>query len=157
MTRSVLRLCLVLGLAMISLAIASVTCAADWYVAPDGRPNNQGTLDFPWTLAQLWTAHTKIAPGDTVWIKAGTYRHPDRSLNSPGFVVRLQGTEREAHSRARNAGHRVTVDGGLSVVAPSDYLWIWDVEILVSENFTMSRESTNRDRIPKATEDLGVG
>jgi len=140
MTRSVLRLCLVLGLAMISLAIASVTCAADWYVAPDGRPNNQGTLDFPWDFGSALDGTHKIAPGDTVWIKAGTYRHPDRSLNSPGFVVRLQGTEEKPiHVRAM-PGHRVTVDGGLSVVAPSDYLWIWDVEILVSENFTMSRE-----------------
>jgi hypothetical protein len=36
-------------------------------------------------------------------------------------------------------GERVTIDGGLTVQAPSTHLWIWDLEILVSENFSMSR------------------
>jgi hypothetical protein len=114
--------------------------ARDWYVAVDGRPQNSGTRESPWDLESALGGRQKIEPGDTLWISGGTYRFPDRSLNSPGFTVRLTGEpNRPIHVRAVR-GERVTIDGGLSVVSPSDYVWIWDLEILVSENFTMSRE-----------------
>ena len=128
-----------LGL-VVSLVTSGLVRTADWYVAPQGNSKNQGTRDSPWDLGSALDGTHRISPGDSVWISAGTYCHPDRSLNSPGFVVRLQGNEEKPiHVRAV-PGHRVTVDGGLSVVAPSDYLWIWDLEILVSENETLSRE-----------------
>ena len=120
--------------------VARPTPAADWYVAPHGNPQNRGTEDSPWDLVSALDGTQKIQPGDTIWIMAGTYRHPDRSLNSQGFLVRLQGTEESPiHIRAV-PGVRATIDGAISVVAPADYVWIRDLEILVSENFTMSRE-----------------
>lgn len=114
--------------------------ARDWYVAVDGRPQNAGTRESPWDLESALSGRQEVEPGDTIWISGGTYRFPDRSLNSPGFTVRLAGEpDRPIHVRAL-PGERATIDGGLSVVSPSDYVWIWGLEILVSENFTMSRE-----------------
>jgi len=128
-----------LGL-LVLLAISGHVHAANWYVSPQGNPHNRGTKDSPWDLGSALDGSHKISPGDTIWISAGTYRHPDRSVNSPGFVARLQGSEEKPiHVRAM-PDNRVTVDGGLSILAPSDYLWLWELEILVSENETLSRE-----------------
>lgn len=125
---------------LVALLSMGTTEGREWYVAPHGRPDNHGTLESPWDLTSALDGKQKIEPGDVVWITCGVYRHPDRSLGSPGFTVRLQGTEdAPIHIRAV-PGQRVTIDGGLSVVSPTDYVWIWDLEILVSENFSMSRE-----------------
>ena len=81
----------------------------------------------------------KIAPGDTLWLLGGTYKHPNRQRGNLGYNVRLAGrADQPIHVRAAR-GQRVTIDGGLAVQPPSAYLWIWDLELLVSENLTQSR------------------
>jgi hypothetical protein len=113
--------------------------AAQWYVAPGGKPDAEGTRDAPWDLESALAGRQKLAPGDTLWLLGGTYKHPDRSLGSSGFVVRLAGRQDRPIEVRALPGQRVTLDGGLSVQQPSAWLWIRDLEILVSENFSMSR------------------
>jgi len=113
--------------------------AAEWYAAPGGKPDGQGTKDAPWDLESALSGRQKLAPGDTLWLLGGTYKHPDRKLGSAGFVVRLAGQKDRPIVVRTLPGQRVTVDGGLSVQEPSTWLWIRDLEILVSENFSMSR------------------
>lgn len=123
--------------------------SAEWFVSPDGTPSGRGTPDSPWDIASALDGRQPVQPGDTVWLAGGTYRHPDRSVDSPGFVIRLKGEpDRPIHIRPR-PGERVTIDGGLSVQAPSDYLWIWELEILVSENFTLPRRVEEPGSHPK--------
>lgn len=122
---------------------------ADWYVAPHGSADGAGTRESPWDIHSALGGSKPIRPGDTLWLAGGTYRHPDRSIQSPGFVVRLAGEpDRPIHIRAL-PGQRVTLDGGLTIQPPSDFLWIWDLEILVSENFTMSRRIEEPGSHPK--------
>jgi hypothetical protein len=122
-----------------AVLVARPAAAASWYVAPSGTPDGAGTQDSPWDLASALGGKQKIAPGDTIWIAAGTYKHPNRKLGSPGYEVRLAGQEgKPIHVRGAS-GQRVTIDGGLTVVTPSTHVWIWNLEILVSENFTMPR------------------
>jgi hypothetical protein len=122
-----------------ALSIAATGRADEWYVAPDGKPTAAGTKDSPWDIATALGGGQKVAPGDTVWISGGTYKHPKRDTGATGYEVRLAGQEgKPIHVRAAR-GERVTIDGGLAVVQPSTHLWIWDLEIIVSENFTMSR------------------
>ncbi len=54
------------------LALAAGSClAADYYVAPSGNDNNPGTEAKPWkTISQ---ANKTLQPGDTVYLRAGTY------------------------------------------------------------------------------------
>ena len=129
-------------LALIVLAVAWFavqTKAAEWYAAPDGKADASGTKDSPWDLQSALSGRMKIAPGDTLWLLPGTYKHPNRKLGSQGYEVRLAGTkEKPIHVRG-TPGTRVTIDGALTVVAPSDYLWVRDLELIISENFTMSR------------------
>jgi len=129
-------------LALVVLAVAWFAGrieAAEWYAAPDGKADASGTKDSPWDLQSALSGRMKIAPGDTLWLLPGTYKHPNRKLGSQGYEVRLAGTkEKPIHVRG-TPGTRVTIDGALSVVAPSDYLWVRDLELIISENFTMSR------------------
>jgi hypothetical protein len=129
-------------LALIVLAVAWFavqTEAAERYAAPNGKTDASGTKDSPWDLQSALSGRMKIAPGDTLWLLPGTYKHPNRKLGSQGYEVRLAGTkEKPIHVRG-TPGTRVTIDGALTVVAPSDYLWVRDLELIISENFTMSR------------------
>ena len=45
--------------------------ASDYYVSPTGNDSNAGTLDSPWKTIQH--AANSVSPGDTVFIRGGTY------------------------------------------------------------------------------------
>lgn len=124
---------------VLAAAIFASADAAEWYVAPGGKPDGQGTKDAPWDIESALAGQQRIAPGDTLWIREGTYKHPDRKPGSSGYVVRLAGEEGKPIQVRGTPGRRVTIDGGLSVQPPSTWLWIRDLEILVSENFSISR------------------
>jgi len=130
----------------VSTAIVWVWCAtaapvqsAEWNVAPDGAERNEGTSESPWDIATALGGGQPIKPGDTLWFAAGTYRHPNRENGSTGFEVRLAGTEDQPIVVRAEKGARATLDGGLAVLEPSSHLVIRDLEILVSENFSMPR------------------
>jgi len=125
--------------AVLAVSAAGHVHATERYVATDGKRDAEGTINSPWDLESALSGSQKLEPGDTVWIMGGTYKHPDRKLGSPGYIVRLAGEAGQPiHVRAAR-GQRVTIDGGLTVQSPSTWLWIRDLEILVSENFSMSR------------------
>jgi hypothetical protein len=113
--------------------------AAEWYAAAEGKADAAGTKDSPWDLQTALLARQKIGPGDTLWLLPGTYKHSNRKLGSQGYEVRLAGTKEKPIQVRGMPRARVTIDGALSVVAPSDYLWIRDLELIISENATMSR------------------
>ncbi len=113
--------------------------AAEWFVASDGSPTNAGTEASPWDIESALGAKHPVAPGDTVWISGGTYRSPDRKFGTQGFPVRLAGADPKPIVIRAKPGERVTIDGGLSVVSPADWVWIRDLEILLSENLTQTR------------------
>lgn len=46
--------------------------AADWFVATDGNDSYAGTIDMP--FASIQRAQESVEPGDTVFIRGGTYR-----------------------------------------------------------------------------------
>ena len=47
--------------------------ASTFYVAPNGDDNNPGTLAKPWRTIQYATSSEAVQPGDTVYIRGGTY------------------------------------------------------------------------------------
>jgi hypothetical protein len=76
--------------------------AADFHVAPDGTADGDGTAEKPWDLATALAPPAAVRPGDTIWLKGGTY--------VGGFESRLTGT-REAPITVRGVpGERVTID-----------------------------------------------
>jgi hypothetical protein len=122
---------------------------SDWFVGPNGSARGSGTKEDPWDLVSALGGGQKVAAGDTIWVLAGAYKHPNRAAGGPGFEVRLVGEQdRPIQVRAVSC-QRATIDGGLSVMEPSKYLWLWDLEIIVSENYSMSRRVAEPGSSPK--------
>jgi hypothetical protein len=58
---------------LLALLLAGLTSsAAELFVAPDGNDGNDGSLAKP--LAGLMKAQSLAKPGDTVWLRGGTYK-----------------------------------------------------------------------------------
>ena len=139
-----------LGVAFLCVLLATrPSAAAEHYVAVDGKADSAGTEAAPWDLASALGGARQVAPGDTIWVRAGIYEHPDRRPGGNGYSVKLAGAEgRPIHVRAM-PDERVTIDGGLRVENPSKFLWIWDLEIIVSENLTHTRVAKESGSHPK--------
>ncbi len=90
--------------------------AAAYYVAPTGNDSNPGTLDQPWQTIQH-AADTLVA-GETVYIRAGTYRErvvPQNS-GSPGSEI----------TYTAYPGETATLDGdGLTL--PDDLAGVFEI------------------------------
>jgi len=123
----IILLCCAVGMGHTCRTAAAEEAAA-FYVAPDGKPDNEGTRASPWDIASALGGQKKIPPGATIYLAGGTYRRRPEAL----FRVTLTGTpEQPIHIRPL-PGQRATIDGGLLVVGTS-YVWFWDLEITVSE------------------------
>jgi hypothetical protein len=138
-----------------SVAIICVFCAtatstaAEHYVAVDGQAAGAGTEAAPWDLESTLLGAQPVAPGDTVWVRGGTYKHLDRQPGTNGYAVRLAGAEGKPIHIRPIPGDRVTIDGGLRVESSSKFLWIWELEIIVSENLTGTRVAKDSGSHPK--------
>ena len=63
---------------LLCVAIAPAVKAADFYVGPAGADTNPGTKESPFATVQR--AQDAVAPGDTVWIRGGTYRMTESQI-----------------------------------------------------------------------------
>jgi len=74
-------------------AIATLTIIDDelakyYYVSPSGNDTNTGSFDSPWKT--LEKASETATPGDTIWMKAGTYKEifsPANSGRSDAYIT----------------------------------------------------------------------
>ena len=96
--------------------------AAHRYVAPDGEPSNPGTREAPWDLASALGGGQKVAPGDVIWVRGGTYK---------GQVqVKLVGREDAPVIVRRLPRERATVlDDRMVVAEPASHVWLWGLEL----------------------------
>lgn len=65
-----------LGIVGSLLVLSAVGSAATYYVAPNGNDTNKGTLAAP--FASLDKATYTAGPGDTIYVRGGTYRFAKR-------------------------------------------------------------------------------
>ncbi len=103
-----------------------------WFVAPSGSSLGQGTQQAPWDLpTALAGAGGRIHPGDTVWLRSGTYHAP----NSNGFNSTVTGTAGSPIVIRNYLTERATIDGNGSEYALAvngGYVWFWGLEIMDS-------------------------
>ena len=122
------------------LGSAAASSFRDFYVSPDGRWSGDGSRDRPWDLKTALSHPSRVRPGDTIWLRGGTYRGV--------FVSRLTGTA-EAPIRVRQyAGERAIVDGGDSggsgiFVVSGAYTWYWGFEVMSSNSDRVSAQVTS--------------
>jgi hypothetical protein len=76
--------------------------AAEFHVAVEGTSQGNGSLEKPWDLATALAAPAAVQPGDTIWLRAGTYRG--------GFVSRLSGRPGAPVVVRGDRNGRVTID-----------------------------------------------
>ncbi len=94
-------------LSLIALLLLCTAAAADeFFVAPNGGPSGNGTVSSPWDLATALAQPGAVKPGDTIWLRGGTY---------PGtFTSNLTGTAVAPIKVRQYPGERATIDGGNS-------------------------------------------
>jgi len=109
--------------------LTSQIYASDWYVSPQRTPEGKGTKAFPWDIESALLGQHPIGPGDSVYLLGGTYRRRPKEM----FEVKLVGAENAPIHICPAPGQRATIDGGLVILDLSAYLWVWELEILVSE------------------------
>ncbi|HTI05340.1 MAG TPA: Ig-like domain-containing protein [Gemmatimonadales bacterium] len=96
------------------------------FVSPAGSSSGDGTMAKPWDLATaLSGAGGKILPGDTVWLRGGTY--------NGSFTSSLRGTAAAPIVVRQYPGERATLDGtsSTSITLNVDGQWTiyWGFEI----------------------------
>jgi hypothetical protein len=68
--------------------VTSVTLelgAWNWYAAPNGSVDGDGSFQNPWPLQKALIQTSAIKPGDTLYLRGGAYK-------GPGFISHLSGT-----------------------------------------------------------------
>src|SRR5262249_27350646 len=118
-----------------------------YYAAPDGSSNGDGSLAQPWDLATA-LSDSSIGPGDTIWLRGGTYRGT--------FTSRLNGSASAPIKVRQYPGERAIIDGGTShfvniLTVGGSYTWFWGFEIMSSDP---NRVSTQTGSNPS---DIGRG
>jgi hypothetical protein len=89
-------------------------------VAPSGTSAGDGSAARPWDLASVLAGQQrKVQPGDTVWLRGGTYRG--------SFTSALTGTASAPILVRQYPGERATLDGSLLV--NGSYTWYWGFEV----------------------------
>jgi hypothetical protein len=76
----------------------------NYYISPHGSDQNRGTIDEPWRT--LEHALQKLSPGDTLYLRGGTYYEN-------GIVVRTKGTASAPIVIQSYPGERAVIDGGV--------------------------------------------
>ncbi|HID52628.1 MAG TPA: hypothetical protein EYP41_11405, partial [Anaerolineae bacterium] len=80
---------LLLGVLLPAGHAQTAPTASVYYVAPNGNDNNPGTLNAPWRTIGRAAGKDVLQPGDTVYIRAGTYNEyikPETS-GAPGNPI----------------------------------------------------------------------
>ena len=120
--------------------------AHGYYVSPTGSPAADGSSARPWDLATaLAGAGGRVQPGDTIWLRGGTYKGSFRTTVSgrPGSPVVI----RQLH------GERAVIDGASSRkdtwTAAGEYTVFWGFELTNSnpQRSTMSLTESIRPDI----------
>jgi hypothetical protein len=136
-----------------SITIACLTLAAfqlkaaDWVVSMNGNSGNPGTLSAPWEINYSFNggAGGAIHPGDTVWIRGGTYSATGDTnywgLWGYGFP---SGTPSSPIIYRNYNNERVILDGGMNLTEYYTNVWFWGLEFTDNDppiDVTLHRDS----------------
>ncbi len=111
------------------LLLVGIASARELYVSPEGLPDAPGTRAAPLDLATALTDAQRIAPGDTIWLLAGTYQGPfeqNAALNGTAeqpIIYRALPGVRATITAAAEVQHVLTLQGS--------HTWLWGVEVTV--------------------------
>ncbi len=113
-----------------AITVTAPAVHAGYYAATNGSSSGDGSSGRPWNLATaLSGGNGKVQPGDTVWLRGGTYAGQFRST--------LTGTAAAPIVVRQYPGERAIIDGGGSTsdtfVADGSYSVFWGFEMTNSD------------------------
>src|ERR1700686_5223355 len=88
------------------LSLATEAPAADFYVSPTASGSGTGSFTNPWQLQTALNQPSGVNPGDTIWLRGGTY--------TGIYTGRLNGTSSAPIVVRGYAGEWSKIDGGNS-------------------------------------------
>ena len=110
------------------------------YVATNGSSGNSGTIGSPWDLKSTLAGSHSISPGDTVYVRGGTYINPTNGTYGYAWTCSLQGTASAPIVIRAYPGEHPILDGkdtgpsGQSIfLVGSNYVWYWGLEVMSSD------------------------
>ena len=119
----------------LALALSFPLLASEYYAAPAGTPSGTGSRERPWDLPTALAQPSAVRPGDTIWLRGGTYKgHFTSALRGDTgkpIVVRQYGDE-QATLDGNDGTNAVTL-----LVNGSD-TWFWGFEITNSNTTRIS-------------------
>jgi hypothetical protein len=95
----------------------------EWYVSPSGSATGTGSISSPMSLTKALSSASPAQPGDTIWLRGGTYTGVFTSVltgtASAPITVRGYRGERATldanSSAARSAGQLLTINGAHTI------------------------------------------
>ena len=115
----------------VAALLSGLAVGADHFASPNGSSSGDGSINNPWDLATALSQPASVRPGDTIWLRGGTYRAP----NSNGFSSKLNGTATSPIIVRNYNGERATLDGRgteNTLYVGGSYTWYWGLEIMDS-------------------------
>jgi hypothetical protein len=114
--------------AIFVLSSAFTHAGAEFFAAPDGRTDGNGTMERPWDLQTALNNRAAVPPGSTMWVRGGTY--------SGTFVSRLMGTAEAPITVRAYPGERPILDNPSPAVpaipvlsVEGAYVVVWGLEV----------------------------
>ncbi|MCU1263519.1 MAG: hypothetical protein JWO80_6404 [Bryobacterales bacterium] len=112
------------------ILIAAPGLATNFYVAPSGSSSGTGSISQPWSLAAALAQPAAVKPGDTIWLRGGTYRG--------NFSGNLNGSSTSPIIVRQYPGERATIDGApggtgnTALTINGSWTWYWGFEVMNS-------------------------
>jgi hypothetical protein len=126
-----------------------MTSGNQFYVAPNGSPSGDGSINSPWDLKTALSQPSAVTPGSTIYLRGGVYNVPTVEL---GFTSRLTGTPDNPIIVTSYPGEWAVIDGNLS------HSTVKNVTILTINghhswfvNFEITNTETSNRKIPTST------
>ena len=112
-----------------------------FYVSPTGTPSGNGSQDAPWDLQTALGQPSSVHPGDTVWLRGGTY--------VGSFISTLNGTAERPIIVRQYPGEYATLDNAAlnnpAISVRGSYTWFWGFEVTSSD---LRRQTTQSGSNP---------
>jgi hypothetical protein len=109
-----------------TITVIAAVVHAGYYAATTGTSTGTGTIGNPWDVrTALNGSNTAVHPGDTIWLRGGSYRGP--------FTSNLTGTAAAPIVVRQYPGERALIDGAGSLqdtwVGSGSYTYFWGFEV----------------------------
>ena len=124
--------CLILTFA----GLAGVASASQFYVSPAGSPSGTGSISSPWDLQTALFQPPAVQPGDTIWLRGGTY--------VGSYISNLNGAPNLPIIVRTYPGEWAVIDKAAPNLFPAtlqlngSYSWFWGFEITNSDPHAIS-------------------